>query len=207
MIIVFNKHIFFGKQSRIVEIVLLLLSFIVLAMLASELENIFRYLIRNSTSYSPFSNLESSPGQFRNHRGAGICILLPAMAEYLNPERIPKNHFLPVNTPPASTEYPSGTTGKPSWWNWTRVLYIEAYDNYSLVFCTNGEKLLCNYSLGYLEPVLDHAFIRIHRKHMVNKQKIRSLAKHTHNRYIVRLNDEDTELVSSAGYSKRSGNW
>ena len=83
------------------------------------------------------------------------------------------------------------------------VLYIEAYDNYAFVFRTDGQKLLCNYSLGYLETVLDHAFIRIHRRHMVNRQKIRSLAKHTHNRYKVRLNDDRTELVSSATYSDR----
>jgi len=38
---------------------------------------------------------------------------------------------------------------------------------------------------------------------MVNRQKIRSLAKHTHNRYKVRLNDDRTELISSATYSER----
>ena len=84
-----------------------------------------------------------------------------------------------------------------------KVLYIEAYDNYAFVFLANGEKLLCNYSLGYLETVLDQTFIRIHRKHLVNKHKIRSVAKHTHNRFRVKLNDEHTELVSSASYSEK----
>lgn len=202
LIIIFNKHIFFGKQSRIVEIVLLLLSFIVLAILASELENIFRYVIRNSTSYSPFSKLDL-------HLANSIITVVLGFTFYYLPGGMFKsgmNHEEAV----FKREHAARLDRIPVRQNretllveLDRVLYIEAYDNYSLVFCTDGEKLLCNYSLGYLETVLDHAFIRIHRKHMVNKQKIRSLAKHTHNRYIVRLNDEDTELISSSGYSEK----
>jgi DNA-binding LytR/AlgR family response regulator len=202
LIIVFNKHIFFGKQARILEIMLLLLSFIVLAFLASELENIFRYLIRNSASYSPFSKLDL-------HLANAIITVVLGFTFYYLSGGIFKSGLNHEETVSAR-EHTARLDRIPVRHNretllveLDRVLYIEAYDNYSLVFCTNGEKLLCNYSLGYLEPVLDHAFIRIHRKHMVNKQKIRSLAKHTHNRYIVRLNDEDTELVSSAGYSEK----
>jgi hypothetical protein len=169
MIIIFNKHVFFGKRSRIAEVFLLLLSFIVLALLASELENILRYVIGNRPSYSPLGDLElhlanslitsvlgfafyyTTQDNFKPEKGAAD-ISSQGHSQHL--DRIPVRQ----NRETLLVEL-------------GHVLYIEAYDNYAFVFRTNGEKLLCNYSLGYLEPLLDHAFIRIHRKHMVNRQK------------------------------------
>ena len=202
MIIVFNKHVFFGERSRISEVALLLLSFVVLAFFASELENIFRYIIRNRSSYTLFNNLELhlansvitsvlgfafyyiSSDPFKS--GEDAVNITPTQEHPMRLDRIPVRH-----------KKETLLVGLDS------VLYIEAYDNYAFVFHTNGEKLLCNYSLGYLESVLDQTFIRIHRKHMVNKQKIHSIAKHTHKRYRIRMNDDRTELVSSASYSER----
>ncbi|MDF1575851.1 MAG: LytTR family DNA-binding domain-containing protein [Bacteroidales bacterium] len=202
MIIIFNKHTFYGKRSRLGEIALLLLSFAVLALLASELENIFRFFIRNHSSYSPFSNPEFYLANTVITSVLGFTFYYVSDA----PTKSGK-----VSPPPFSLRKPATRLDRiPVRYKretllveLDSVLYIEAYDNYAFVFRTNGEKLLCNYSLGYMEPVLDHAFIRIHRKHLVNKQKIRSLSKHTHKRYKVRLNDDRTELVSSAGYSEQ----
>ena len=200
MIMIFNKHIFFGERSRITEITLLLLSFVALAMLASELENIFRFIIRNNSSYSPFSNMELHLANAVITSVLGFAFYYVSDAplrsgtgaeQAMGPQADTRLDRIPVRQ------------GKETLLvELDQVLYIEAYDNYAMVFRTNGEKLLCNYSLGYLEPLLDHAFIRIHRKHMVNKHKIRSVAKHTHNRYKVRLNDKHTELVSSATYAE-----
>jgi len=202
MIIIFNKHIFFGKRSRISEVFLLLLSFIVLAALASELENVFRYVIGNRNSYSPFSDLELSLANSLITSVLGFAFYYTAQGD-LNPGKSStKNISSPVQHQRLD-RIPARQNRETLLVELDSVLYIEAYDNYAFVFRTDGEKLLCNYSLGYLEPVLDHAFIRIHRKHMVNRQKIRSLAKHTHNRYKVRLNDDRTELISSATYSER----
>ncbi len=202
MIMVFNKHIFYGERTRFTEIVLLLLSFVVLAILASELENIFRYIIGNRPSYSPFSKMDL-------HLANSVITSVLGFTFYYATDAQIK-----LGNDPAEPLPSQGNTSRldriPVRYKretllveLESVLYIEAYDNYAFVFRTNGEKLLCNYSLGYLEAVLDHSFIRIHRKHMVNKQKIHSIAKHTHNRYKVKLNDDRTELVSSAGYSQR----
>ena len=202
LIIVFNKHIFFGSRSKFVEILFLLLSFIALAVLASELEIIFRSVISYRTSYSPFSNLEL-------HLANSVITSVLGFAFYYLPIgsiRDEKEASSPITTqekPARLDRIPVRHKKETLLVDFDSVLYIEAYDNYSFVYQTNGEKWLCNYSLGYLETQLDHAFIRIHRKHMVNKQKIKSLAKHTHNRYKVKLNDEQTELVSSTGYAER----
>ena len=202
IIIIFNKHIFFGKRARIAEIGLLLASFVALAVLASELENILRYLIHNRPSYTPFSTPELLVAN------SVITLVLGFAFYYISDGQM--RIVTPLAAPVASKDQATRLERIPVRQNretllaeLDSVLYIEAYDNYAFVFLTNGDKLLCNYSLGYLETVLDHAFIRIHRKHMVNRQKIRSLTKHTHNRYKVRLNDGRTELVSSEGYSEK----
>ena len=201
-IIIFNKHIFYGNRSRIAEIALLLTSFIVLAVFASELENLLRYLIHNRPSFAPFSTPELLVAN------SVITSVLGFAFYYVSNGQMRPG--TPPSAPVASKDQATRLERIPARQNretllveLDRVLYIEAYDNYAFVFLTNGDKLLCNYSLGYLETVLDHAFIRIHRKHMVNRQKIRSLTKHTHNRYKVRLNDGRTELVSSEGYSEK----
>jgi DNA-binding LytR/AlgR family response regulator len=202
MIMVFNKQIFYGDRTRIVEIALLLLSFVVLAMVASELENIFRFIIRNRPSYSPFSNLELLLANSVITSVLGFTFYYASDRQVL-PGKDPEG---PASSPEHHTRLdriPVRQKKETLLVELDSVLYIEAYDNYAFVFRTTGEKLLCNYQLGYLEQVLDHAFIRIHRKYIVNQQKIQSIAKHTHNRYMVRLNDGRTELVSSASYSER----
>jgi len=201
-IIIFNKHLFQRAGHKLAEIALLLLFFALLAILASELENVFRYLIGNRSSYAPFSTMKT-------HLANAIITLVLGFVFYYAPGALQ----MPVMDPDklnSSKEPPSRLERIPVRHKketllveLDSVLYIEAYDNYAFVFRTNGEKSLCNYSLGYLESVMDQSFIRIHRKHMVNREKIHSIAKHTHNRYKIRLNDKRTELVSSAAYSEK----
>jgi DNA-binding LytR/AlgR family response regulator len=202
MIIIFNKHIFFGQRSRWAEVSLLFLSFIVLGALASELENVFRFVLRNRTSYVPFSDLELSLANSLITSVLGFAFYYTSRGDLTPWQNAPIKHPSQDHTQRLD-RIPVRQNRETLLVDTDNVLYIEAYDNYAFVFLTNGEKWLCNYSLGHLESVLDQAFIRIHRKHMVNKQKIRSVAKHTHNRYKVKLNDDRTELVSSAGYSEK----
>lgn len=201
-LLIFNKHIFQGKRFKIAEIALLLLCFVVLALLASELENLFRYLIRNRASYAPFSTLEP-------HLANTVITTVLGFVFYYVPGGLSGPGQAPEKSKAARDKashlerIPVRHQRETLLVELDRVLYIEAYDNYAFVFLTKGEKMLCNYSLGYLESVLPREFIRIHRKHLVNKQKIRSVSKHTRNRYKVKLNDDRTELVSSAGFSEK----
>lgn len=80
------------------------------------------------------------------------------------------------------------------------ILYFEAYDNYAFVFDDKGQKRMCDYSLRFLETRLDESFVRIHRKHIVNKSKIQAVKPHLNSRYIVELND-GIKLTSSKTYA------
>lgn len=83
------------------------------------------------------------------------------------------------------------------------VVYFEAYDNYSYLWDESNAKHLCDYSLGYLDGILGPNFVRIHRKYIVNKDKIESVSRHIKDRYSIRLIDtRKTVLTSSSTYAE-----
>ncbi|TAI47265.1 LytTR family DNA-binding domain-containing protein [Flagellimonas allohymeniacidonis] len=82
------------------------------------------------------------------------------------------------------------------------IAYLEAYDNYSFLFDVKGEKKLCDYSLLFLEKRLGNAFLRVHRKYMVNVGQIKQFKPHMNGRYVIHFNSSEINpIMSSKGYS------
>ncbi len=79
-----------------------------------------------------------------------------------------------------------------------KVLYFEAYDNYSFLFDTEGNRFLCNYSLLFLEKKLAGKFVRVHRKYLINKNHIRSIKPHLKGRFVIEFADEKKSSVTSS---------
>ena len=83
------------------------------------------------------------------------------------------------------------------------ILYFEAYDNYSFLFDLEGKKHLCNYSLLFLEKKLPPNFIRIHRKHLINKNQISQIKPHLKGRYVLVFKDKkQSSITSSNSYTE-----
>ena len=83
------------------------------------------------------------------------------------------------------------------------IVYFEAFDNYSYLYHSNGKKMLCDYSLRFLENRLDKDFIRIHRKYIVNTLHIQEIIPHLNGRYLIRFNQANLDTItSSKGYLK-----
>lgn len=82
------------------------------------------------------------------------------------------------------------------------VKYFEAYDNYSFLYDTGGRRTLCNHSLAQLEPRLTSRFLRVHRKYLVNIERIKSIAPYQKGRYTLTFSDQAKDfIVTSSGYS------
>ena len=82
------------------------------------------------------------------------------------------------------------------------IVYFEAFDNYAFLYNLEGEKKLCDYSLLFLEKRLDSAFVRIHRKYIVNTNHIKEIRPHLNGRYIILFTPTTLEAItSSKGYS------
>lgn len=81
------------------------------------------------------------------------------------------------------------------------IVYFEAYDKYTFVHTTNGQKLFCDHMLAVLEEKLSEDFIRIQKSYIVNKQKIVEVHKYSNNRYTLVLNNKDfTRIVTGPSY-------
>ena len=78
------------------------------------------------------------------------------------------------------------------------IAYFEAYDNYAFVFDVKGNKMLCDYSLLFLEKRLGHSFIRIHRKFIVNTLHIKQIKPQLNSRYLIEFDKPQLEPISSS---------
>ena len=82
------------------------------------------------------------------------------------------------------------------------VTYFEAYDNYSFLHDLDGNRSLCGYSLAYLETRLDARFLRVHRKYLLNTERVSGIAPHLKGRFVITFTDaKKSSLISSAGFS------
>ena len=84
------------------------------------------------------------------------------------------------------------------------VTLLEAADKYAYAYSNEGEKFLCDYSLGYLEARLPRAFSRIHRSHIVNTEHIAHIQPFDKTRYTIAFSSGRIPTVrSSAGYQEQ----
>ena len=82
------------------------------------------------------------------------------------------------------------------------IVYIEAYDNYAFVYDVEGQKRLCDYSLGFLEKRLGDNFSRVHRKYIINEDHIKQIKPHLNGRYVVEFSFSSVAPIqSSKSYS------
>ena len=80
---------------------------------------------------------------------------------------------------------------------------LEAADKYAYAYTATGEKLLCDYSLAYLEDKLPSAFKRVHRSYIVNTKEISHIQPFDQKRFVISFHSAQVPSVtSSAGYQK-----
>lgn len=84
----------------------------------------------------------------------------------------------------------------------TEVLYIEAQDDYVMIYSRQG-KFLKDKSMKYFEQHLDpHVFVRVHRSNIVNINEVSSLEPYTRDTYVAVLRNQTRLKVSQDGYKR-----
>jgi len=78
------------------------------------------------------------------------------------------------------------------------IVYLEAFDNYSFAFDSSGEKKLCDYSLLFLQDRLGENFLRIHRKYIVNINYIKQVKAQANARYLILFEDPKLPTIMSS---------
>ncbi|MEO0470905.1 MAG: LytTR family DNA-binding domain-containing protein [Bacteroidota bacterium] len=179
--------------------------FILLGILATEVEHLIRFFIFSNEAFSPFSwdNM---------HLFNGVISLVLGLSFFHG--RFLSNEQTDVQENPAQTgKELSGNLSSLSKLPVRQsdsfflipideIVYFEAYDNYSFVFDIHGKKKLCDYSLLFLQERLPDHFMRVHRKHIVNSRHIKHIQPRLNARYQIEFDAATiSPITSSKSYS------
>ncbi|MEL7530041.1 MAG: LytTR family DNA-binding domain-containing protein [Bacteroidota bacterium] len=184
--------------------ILLALAFFVIGALASEVEQIIKNFIFLNEPYRPFAG-----GNIYGFNG--IIALAMGLSFFRNWHFFagqPSKVELPLEAVPdsiASEESITSIAKVPVRKGENiilvaleQIVYFEAYDNYSFLYDLDGNKMLCDYSLIFLEKRLAHNFLRIHRKYIVNANHIKQIKPHLNSRYLIEFEQSGLESISSS---------
>ncbi len=169
-----------------------------IGMVASEIELLTRTLLFNNGSYQPFA-------------GGGLYIfnaILSIILGFTFLNLFPATRPEPETDDTPSAELPLATIpikqGDAIHLLPVHALcLVEAADKYAFVYDSNGTKHLCDYSLGFLEDRLPGAFLRVHRRYIVNKQQIARIQPFDKNRYMISFQTPKVAPIkSSAGHAQ-----
>lgn len=181
----------------------LALAFFAIGALASEVEQIIKSLLFLDSLYQAFSG--GSIYWFN-----GIISMAMGFSFFLNRQLFPigesiapsstkedVNDSFEESSPIAKVPVKKGESIMliPA----QEIAYFEAYDNYSFLYNVKGDKMLCDYSLIFLEKRLDNNFMRVHRKHIVNTTHIQQIKPHLNGRYLIEFENLET-ITSSKSY-------
>ncbi|MEM9525497.1 MAG: LytTR family DNA-binding domain-containing protein [Bacteroidota bacterium] len=174
-------------------------TFFLVGILGGEGQQLADYLLFEETSFRPFS-----------HPGVSIfngilSVIIGWMTLSLARRQVPREdvkaaqvapeippHKIPIRKGESTMLYPLED-----------VCFFEAYDNYSFLHDIHGERMLCNYSLAFLEERLANQFIRVHRSYLINPERVGRISPHLKGRYVIEFSTRDQQITSSASYSEK----
>ncbi|WGK64852.1 LytR/AlgR family response regulator transcription factor [Croceiramulus getboli] len=198
-----------------IRIVMLFFLFTVAGLLATEVEHLMRALIFQNQYWNPFSS-----GTLYLFNAIIACILGFSFFQTVYSEdssvaagpiqakpKIDPNDIGHEKHPVILTQIPVKQGEDILLISVQEVLYFEAYDNYAFVYQQSGSKKLCDYSLSFLETRLDASFSRIHRKYIVNQQRIQTIKPHLNGRFILEFGSGHPTITSSKTYAQTVRDW
>ena len=168
---------------------------------ASEVENILKSLIFLNDGYQPFS-------AGSNYAINAVISLAMGLSFFFN------EHLFPMSSPKADeiqsepkegaklndplAQIPLRQGENIRLLAVEDIAYFEAFDNYSFAYDLEGNRMLCDYSLIFLEKRLGNAFMRIHRKFILNTMHIKQIKPQLNSRYLIEFNKAQLEAISSS---------
>jgi hypothetical protein len=196
-----HETIFRSVHSNWQKYLILLSILIVIAIIASEVEIIFRTVVFDNQPYQFFSGGKMYVFNAIITVTIGIGSYISIQWPWLN--KASQSEFASTSElfeEESIERIPLKQGEDIVLINIEQIVLFEAFDNYSLAYDLQGKKRLCDYSLLFLESKLDRDFIRIHRKHIVNKAQIRKIQAHLNGRYVLEMKN-DMKVTSSKSYA------
>ena len=176
---------------------LLFVSFVVIGVLGTEVENLTKYfLFQQGSDYLPHFNTYLFNCILTMVIGIGTYFFVHKTTE-------PVQELVQADIPDVSLKkIPIRQGESVQLYDLEEIIYFEAYDNYSFLFDLDGKKQLCNYSLRYLQEKLSADFLRVHRKYLINTNQIYKITPHLKGRFVIEFKDKaKSSITSSTSYT------
>jgi len=190
-------------------IISLFFIFFFIGVIATEVELIIKTIIFNNEPFKPFAagkmyvfngvisvalgfSFFQNSHLFKNNNQDQAEKTQDASKKGIeNPESVETISNVPINK-----------SGNISLISTQDIVLFEAYDNYAFLYNSKGEKMLCDYSLLFLEKRLEKNFVRIHRKYIINTGFIKQFEPYVNGRYVIQFNiPQLPSITSSKSYS------
>jgi len=189
-------------QRGIQKYFILIVGFVMLGVLGSEVESLVNAFVFKAGGYRFFAN--KTPYLFNiilsTILGCSVYYWTIHQSNQSENKEEVENIPMPTNAPITTIPIKQGDT--TSIHNLSSVLYFEAYDNYAFMHTDIGERILTNNSLLELERKLESGFVRIHRKYLANRAQIHQIQPHLKGRYTITFKDKSkSSIVSSASFA------
>jgi hypothetical protein len=161
-----NAGRYWPKGTSVIRQYLILLPiFFLLGLLATEGQLLADHLLFNNQAYHPF---QAGGVYLSNGILTGILGLTTNNWRPEIPQSVVENLVPAPTIPPAEILPPLRKGETTAFVQLEDITYFEAYDNYSFLYDSDGQRSLCNYSLAYLSERLSGRFLRVHRKYLIN---------------------------------------
>jgi len=203
LVILLNHNSLFSTLSNIwFKYFVWMILLIIVALVASEIEVIFRTVVFDNKPYQFLSGGNIYLLNAIVTTAVGIGSYLSINFEWPKKDILQEDKPASDKTPETEpiTQIPIKQGENIVLLAVDEVAFIEAYDNYSMVYDLSGRKQLSDYSLIFLESRLNRNFIRIHRKHIINKNQIAKIQSHLNGRYVIEMKN-DKKVMSSKSYA------
>lgn len=203
MLVYNSSQLFTDSSSNYKKYGILVLGFVGVGILGTEVQSMSNALLFQQGNYSPLNG-----GGTYLFNSILSCILgfsILTLVKDKGESQVVVNDFdAPAETPRTPLTSIPIRKGEATFLHLPEdVIYFEAYDNYSFLHDREGNRHLCSYPLVFLEKRLSENFLRVHRKYLINRDHIHQIKPHLKGRFVIEFTDKTKKsIVSSSGYSE-----
>ncbi|HUM97305.1 MAG TPA: LytTR family DNA-binding domain-containing protein [Chitinophagaceae bacterium] len=108
-----------------------------------------------------------------------------------------------LRAPKKSTALPIKTGDRINLIRFENICFLEANDKYVYIHTMDGQRILTDHTLSYLEEKLPEQFYRVQKSFIINKELIKEMHKHFNGRFLFVMNDKNaTQITSGRTYNE-----
>lgn len=206
LLVIFNQKLLGARiKQKIFYYLILSILFLLIGILGSEIEMLARSFLFTSGTYHPFSG--GGIYVFNSLLSLALGFSMLSTIVLMRGQETTENTNIKLPQEAITTipvKKGEHVLLKPV----DEIIFFEAFDMYAYLQDLEGNRMLCDFSLGTLDKKLGNHFARVHRKYIVNRNHIAQISPFAKGRYSIVFKDKNkSSITSSASYTELIKSW